>query len=240
MSSEYINPHLRHEHEEDKDSLILKAAAKGAGLALITGGLIAMSGARYSKTYQTLSRPMKYFLLGTGTAATSILFADHARVQHEDRQLLRHLDHEAAEAKRAEIRAQRGLLAELNYQVRENRNMVVGVSWLGCMTGSLVYTFSQKGLTTTQRIVTARMYAQGFTILTMMAVAALELTEPPKPKQEVLTDQWKAILAKDRQGNYIVKDPAAIPTSAEVHGAGTVDAHHDYANATAAKSLSSS
>lgn len=101
------------------------------------------------------SHPLLFLL---GVAATSILFADHARVQYEDRQLLRHLDQEAADAKRAEIRAQRGVLAELNYQVRENRNMVVGVSWLSCMGGSLLYTFSKKGLTTTQRIVTARKF----------------------------------------------------------------------------------
>ncbi|KAF9080583.1 hypothetical protein BGX29_003904 [Mortierella sp. GBA35] len=197
---------MQNTNVEDKNSIVLTAAAKGAGLALVTAGLVAFTGARYSHTYQNLTRNMKTFLLGSGVAATSILFADHARVQYEDRQLLRHLDQEAADAARAEIRAQRGLMAELNYQIRENRNMVVGVSWLTCMGGSLLYTFSKKGLTTTQRIVTARMYAQGFTILTMMAVAALELTETPQPKKEILTDQWKAILAKDNQGNYIVKD----------------------------------
>ncbi|KAG0045433.1 hypothetical protein BGZ90_008462, partial [Linnemannia elongata] len=155
----------------------------------------------------TISPRLKQFLLGTGTAATAILFGDHARVQYEDRQLLRHLDQEAADAARAEIRAQRGVLAEMNYQVRENRNTVVAVSWLTCMGGSLLYTFSKKGLTTTQRIVTARMYAQGFTVLTMMAVAAIELTDDNSHKKtEVMTDQWKAILAKDNQGNYIVKD----------------------------------
>jgi len=212
QSAEWKNPLL--ETHENKNELIAIAAAKGAGLALVTGGLIALSGSRYSKTYQTLSRPMKSVLLGTGAAATSILFADHARVQYEDRQLLRHLDSEAADAARAEIRAQRGVLAELNYQVRENRNMVVGVAWLTCMAGSLGYTFSKKGLTTTQRIVTARMYAQGFTILTMMGVAALELTEPPKTKTEEMTDQWKAILAKDRQGNFIVKDPTTASANA--------------------------
>ncbi|KAK5809194.1 hypothetical protein F5H01DRAFT_351445 [Linnemannia elongata] len=201
----FKNPHL--ENHEDRDRLIAMAAAKGAGLALVAGGLIAMSGARYSKTYQTISPRLKQFLLGTGTAATAILFGDHARVQYEDRQLLRHLDQEAADAARAEIRAQRGVLAEMNYQVRENRNTVVAVSWLTCMGGSLLYTFSKKGLTTTQRIVTARMYAQGFTVLTMMAVAAIELTDDNSHKKtEVMTDQWKAILAKDNQGNYIVKD----------------------------------
>ncbi|KAG0340828.1 hypothetical protein BG000_011009 [Podila horticola] len=210
MASQSQDEHFKNplvDNGDDRNMLVATAAAKGAGLALVAGGLIAMSGARYSQTYRTLSQPMKYFLLGSGTAATSILFGDHARVQYEDRQLLRHLDQEAAEAARAEIRAQRGVMAELNYQVRENRNMVVGVSWLTCMAGSLGYTFSKKGLTTTQRIVTARMYAQGFTVLVMMAVAALELTDAPKNKTEVLTDEWKAILAKDNQGNYIVKNP---------------------------------
>ncbi|KAF9428527.1 hypothetical protein BGZ94_002067 [Podila epigama] len=211
--SDFKSPHL--DSNDDKTSLITTAAAKGAGLALVAGGLVALSGSRYSQTYRTLSRPMKTFLLGSGVAATSILFADHARVQYEDRQLLRHLDQEAADAARAEIRAQRGFLAEANYQIRENRNMVVGVSWLTCMAGSLGYTFSKKGLTTTQRIVTARMYAQGFTVLVMMAVAALELTDTPAPKKEVLTDEWKAILAKDSQGNFIVKGtPATTPLPA--------------------------
>lgn len=44
----------------------------------------------------------------------------------------------------------------------------------------------------------------------MMGVAALELTEGHVAKQQDMTDQWKAILAKDTQGNYIVKDPAVI------------------------------
>jgi len=223
----FKNPHLN--DDIDRNKIIATAAVKGAGLALVAGGLIAMSGTRYSKTYQTISRPLKQFIFGTGTAATSILFADHARVQYEDRQLLRHLDQEAADAARAEIRAQRGILAEINYQVRENRNMVVVVSWLTCMGGSLLYTFSKKGLTTTQRIVTARMYAQGFTVLTMMGVAALELTDDNghkvSTKNEVMTDQWKAILAKDNQGNYIVKDTTpALSTPVKTAAAASLSA----------------
>ncbi|KAF9916593.1 hypothetical protein BX616_003371, partial [Lobosporangium transversale] len=53
----YKSPFL--DHHEDKNELIAVAAAKGAGLALVAGGLIAFSGSRYSKVYQTLSRPMK-------------------------------------------------------------------------------------------------------------------------------------------------------------------------------------
>ncbi|KAF8941014.1 Pyridoxal 5'-phosphate synthase subunit snz1 [Dissophora ornata] len=186
MSDDFKNPHL--DNEEDKNTLILTAAAKGAGLALVAGGLVAFSGKRYSKTYQTLSQPMKTFLLSSGVAATTVLFADHARVQYEDRQLLRHLDQEAADAARAEIRAQRGVMAEMMYQIRENRNMVVGVSWLSCMVASLAYTFSKKGLTTTQRIVTARGVAR---------------MSDPKMIREIINAVSIPVMAKVRIGHFV-------------------------------------
>ena len=66
MSADFKNPHL--EQEEDKNTLILTAAAKGAGLALVAGGLVAFWGKRHSTTYQNLSKPMKTFLLGSGNA----------------------------------------------------------------------------------------------------------------------------------------------------------------------------
>lgn len=62
-----INHTHTQEDNAEKNSLILTAAAKGAGLALVTAGLVAFTGARYSHTYQTLTRPMKTFLLGSGT-----------------------------------------------------------------------------------------------------------------------------------------------------------------------------
>ncbi|KAG0267646.1 hypothetical protein DFQ27_008549 [Actinomortierella ambigua] len=183
--------------EESYMATISTAALKGAGLALVAGGIVAFAGPKYP-AYQQMSRGMRLFLLGTGTAATAVSFGDHARVQYEDRQLLRHLSAEEADAKRAEIRAQRGAFAETMHKVRENKTTVVGVAWLSCMAGSLGYTFTRKGLTTSQRIVQARMYAQGFTVLVMMAVAALEMTEGPSEEpEEVLTDQWKAIMAMD-------------------------------------------
>ena len=61
---DYKNPLIN--KDENKTEIIAIAAAKGAGLALVAGGLIAMSGARYSHTYKTLTRPMKTFLLGSG------------------------------------------------------------------------------------------------------------------------------------------------------------------------------
>lgn len=60
----FKNPHLK--TEENRDQLIGIAAAKGAALALVAGGLIAFSGPRYSKAYQTASPRLKQFVLGTG------------------------------------------------------------------------------------------------------------------------------------------------------------------------------
>lgn len=76
----FKNPHL--ENHEDRDRLIAMAAAKGAGLALVAGGLIAMSGARYSKTYQTISPRLKQFLLGTGKPFFSSFSLIHTSLTH--------------------------------------------------------------------------------------------------------------------------------------------------------------
>ncbi|KAG0235763.1 hypothetical protein BGW41_000658 [Actinomortierella wolfii] len=213
--------------EESKTSVITNAALKGAGLALVAGGVVALAGPRY-QAYQQLSRNMRLFLLSTGTATSAVLFGDHARVQYEDRQLLRHLSAEEAEAKRAEIRAQRGFVAETMHKVRENKTTVVGVAWLSCMAASLGYTFTRKGLTTSQRIVQARMYAQGFTVLVMMAVAALEMTEGPvEEPEEVLTDQWKAILAMDDKNRIrnIAEGAAGLNPAVKNAAAASLSSH---------------
>lgn len=76
----FKNPHLK--NHEDRDQLIGMAAAKGAGLALVAGGLIAMSGARYSKTYQTISPRLKQFLLGTGKPLFSSFSLIHTSLAH--------------------------------------------------------------------------------------------------------------------------------------------------------------
>lgn len=76
MASQSQDEHFKNplvDNGDDRNMLVATAAAKGAGLALVAGGLIAMSGARYSQTYRTLSQPMKYFLLGSGK---------HLRTQH--------------------------------------------------------------------------------------------------------------------------------------------------------------
>jgi hypothetical protein len=67
--------HTQEGSAEEKNQLILAAAAKGAGLAVVTAGLVAFTGARYSHTYQSLSRNMKTFLLGTGTTFTNSFVA---------------------------------------------------------------------------------------------------------------------------------------------------------------------
>jgi len=75
MTSQSQDEHFKNplvDNGEDRNMMIATAAAKGAGLALVAGGLIAMSGSRYSQTYKTLSRPMKTFLLGSGNIHTFV------------------------------------------------------------------------------------------------------------------------------------------------------------------------
>ena len=58
---------------------------------------------------------------------------------------------------------------------RENRYSIVGGSWLASMATALGIVSRNRYLSTSQKIVQARMYAQGLTIAVLIATAAFEI-----------------------------------------------------------------
>jgi len=53
------------------------------------------------------------------------------------------------------------------------RYHLVGVAWIGSMAGSLAWTFSQKHMKFSQKLIQARVYAQFMTIGSLLATAYL-------------------------------------------------------------------
>jgi hypothetical protein len=72
----------------------------------------------------------------------------------------------------------------------------LGLSWAVSMAGALGYSFSNKYLTTQQKVVQARMYAQAVTIAVLMASAGISIYvgEDEKNKKEAPDPQLRAVL----------------------------------------------
>jgi hypothetical protein len=79
----------------------------------------------------------------------------------------------------------------------DNNETHIGISWAASMAGALGYSFSNKYLTTQQKVVQARMYAQAVTIAVLMASAGLSVYfgEDEKNKKEQPDAQLRAVLA---------------------------------------------
>lgn len=71
-----------------------------------------------------------------------------------------------------------------------------GVSWAASMVGALGYSFSNKFLTTQQKVVQARMYAQAVTIAVLMASATVSIYvgDEGKTRKEQPDAQLRAVL----------------------------------------------
>lgn len=65
---------------------------------------------------------------------------------------------------------------------RENRYPIVGASWLASMGLALAIVGRSPYLTTSQKIVQARVYAQGLTLAVLVATAAFEIGDRNEEK----------------------------------------------------------
>ena len=76
---------------------------------------------------------------------------------------------------RQQLEAQKSQFQKLKDFGKENRYPIVGVSWLASMGIALALVGRNPYLTTSQKIVQARVYAQGLTLAVLVATAAFEI-----------------------------------------------------------------
>lgn len=80
--------------------------------------------------------------------------------------------------------------------LNKNRWSFIGMSWAVSMAGAFGYSFSNRYLTTQQKVVQARMYAQAVTIAVLMASAGISIYvgDDEKTKKELPDPQLRAVL----------------------------------------------
>jgi hypothetical protein len=183
---------LTKEEEDAHYDATVKSGSLG-GLIGLTVGLAAITGAsRRFGTIRGLTLPMKAFLVtSTGTFA-AIISADRASrgfdAQRDPSRL--YTDRSATEADR--IRASKDLFTRARDWARENRYSIVAASWVASMGTALALVSRDKYLTSAQKLVQARVYAQGLTVAVLIASAAVELGDANKGK-----GRWETVKILD-------------------------------------------
>jgi hypothetical protein len=142
-----------------------------------------MLASRRFQTIRNLTMPMKAFLTTSSGTFVGIIAADHASRDFETQQNAQKVWYENREER---LRAEelRGLSftdRAVAFARREKYKIIVA-TWLASMAGSFALVSRNPYLSSSQKIVQARVYAQGLTLGVLCASAAFEISDQRRGK----------------------------------------------------------
>ncbi|KAI9826288.1 MAG: hypothetical protein M1832_000205 [Thelocarpon impressellum] len=183
---------LTKEEEQAHYSATLRGGIGGglAGLTLGAGAVYAAS-VRFP-AFRTLTLPLRaFFVTSAGTFAAIVSADKYSREFEKSRHPEERYQDRAStvleEARRRESSSQR-----LLSWGRENRYPIVTASWVASMGTALALVNRNPYLSNAQKLVQARVYAQGLTLAVLVATAAFEVGDANKGK-----GRWETVKVLD-------------------------------------------
>ncbi|KAL9010235.1 MAG: hypothetical protein Q9173_004812 [Seirophora scorigena] len=148
----------------------------GGGLVGLGLGALGVWGAtvRYP-AFRGLTVPLRAFLVTSSGTFAAIISADHFSRAFEKSQHPEEQFEDSAAKARAEQRSRQSSYERFMTFGKENRYKIVGVSWIASMAVALTIVGKSPYLSTAQKLVQARVYAQGLTLAVLIATAAFEI-----------------------------------------------------------------
>ncbi|KAL2015704.1 hypothetical protein VTK56DRAFT_5005 [Thermocarpiscus australiensis] len=181
------------EEEQEHYGQVLRGGLIGgsAGLALGLAGVVGAS--RRYPAFRSLTLPFRAFLVSSAGTFGAIVLAERYSINyqrsHDSMSNYLEAAHRAAEEARRAEETRRQRLMDWG---RENRYTIVFASWVAAMGIALALVGRNKYLTTSQKLVQARMYAQGLTLAVLIATAAFETADAKAGK-----GRWETVLVVD-------------------------------------------
>jgi hypothetical protein len=169
---------LTKEEEAAHYHAVLRGGTIGGALGLAGGLGTAYLLQHRWPLFRHLTLPFKAFFVSSTGTFTAIIYADrYSRGFEASRhsELLAYQDQTARAL--AEAKANRTGWEKVKSISREYRYPIVTTSWVLSMALSLGMVSRNRYLTTAQKLVQARMYAQGLTLLILVASAGLEVAD---------------------------------------------------------------
>jgi len=167
---------LTKEEEAAHYNAVLRGGLTGGTVGLGTGLGVAYLLNRHTAFFRGLTLPLKAFFVSSSATFCLIIAADRASRGFEmSRRTENHYQDESARLRAIELSKMSSSERFLDWG-REHRYSIVGSSWVASMAGSLALVYRDPYLTRAQKLVQARVYAQGLTVLVLIATAAFEIS----------------------------------------------------------------
>ncbi|CCX07226.1 mitochondrial hypoxia responsive domain-containing protein [Pyronema domesticum] len=174
---------LTKEEEDEHYRAVLRGGISGGLVGLGAGLGSALILHKRWPFFKQLTLPFRAFYVTSVATFVSIIQADrysraYEAARHEN---LRYQD--TTSRLLAEQQANRSNWEKAMALGKEYRYTIVSSSWAASMAGAWWYVSRDRYLTTAQKLVQARVYAQGLTLMILVATAAFELSDAKAAKE---------------------------------------------------------
>ena len=183
---------LTKEEEEAHYNATLQGGATGLGIGLLVGLTGVSLANRRFPIIRNLTLPMKTFLVTSSSTFVGILMADKASRGFEKSRNKENFYKDHASRDQELARANDTGFQKFMAWGRENRYPIVGVSWVASMGVALQLVRRNPYLTGAQKLVQARVYAQGLTLAVLILTAMFEVGDASKGR-----GRWETIMVVD-------------------------------------------
>ncbi|KAL4978370.1 hypothetical protein BDW66DRAFT_18742 [Aspergillus desertorum] len=187
---------LTKEEEDAHYHEVIKGGSFGTVLGLIGGYAGVMAASRRYHTIRNLTIPMKAFLVTSSATFVGIIGADRSSRRFEaSRNQSRQWYENREERLRADELRGMSLSDRALAWAREERYTIVFSTWVASMIGSFAIVGRNPYLSGPQKLVQARVYAQGATLAVLIASAAFEISERRRVRRELDAKSAGAVAA---------------------------------------------
>jgi hypothetical protein len=159
-------------------SAVVKGGTIGGVTGLAAGAAGVMLASRRFPTIRNLTTPMKAFLTTSSGTFLGIIAADHASREFETQQNAEKLWYESREERlRAEEMRGMSFTDRTMAFAKREKYKIISATWVASIVGSFMIVNRNPFLSSSQKIVQARVYAQGLTLAVLCASAAFEISD---------------------------------------------------------------
>ncbi|KAI9836262.1 MAG: hypothetical protein M1819_001599 [Sarea resinae] len=184
---------LTAEEERDHYHATVKGGILGGAVGVSTGLLGVFAATKRYPAFRTLNLPLRAFLVTASGLFATIVSADRASHNFE---MERHPEDKFRGDENsqllAQIESQKSFGTRTLDWAREHRYPIVFGSWVASMGVAGAIVGRNPYLTGQQKLVQARVYAQGLTLAVLVATAALEIGDANKGK-----GRWETVKILD-------------------------------------------
>ncbi|KAI0126435.1 hypothetical protein BJ170DRAFT_596034 [Xylariales sp. AK1849] len=180
------------EEEQAHYNAVLKGGFIGGSLGATIGVLGVLGASRRYPAFRQLTLPFRTFLVTSSTTFGAIVNAESwSNDFHKHNNPMNFYKDEASRAQEL-AREQESSLERFKEWGKTNRYTIVFGSWVAAMGIAGAMVGRNKYLTTSQKLVQARVYAQGLTLAVLVASAAFETADARKGE-----GRWETVKVLD-------------------------------------------